>query len=225
MRTRQQTRRICVAALLGSASLVAGCIKPTTFSPYANPGRKELDRMQKMVNQRADLETVEQQLANLDATIRAEIARYSPQTVFSTSTTVAHRTNGCNNPSTRIIGWQKESDHFFGRPGATQQQWLQIVTELAPVFKAAGFRPNNSVPGEPPLPLGAPNDAQIRDDGVTINLVNSNSVLAYSYGTGCHLPAAWRTAPPPPDKRPWKDPDIHYPYLYGSPGGRTADVP
>jgi hypothetical protein len=214
-----------IVVLFGVALLAAGCIKPTTFSPYANPGRKELDRLQKMVNERPDLETVEQQLANLDATIRAAIARYSPQTEFKDPVVVAHPTNGCNNPSNRIIGWQKESDHFFGEPAPSQQQWLQIVTELAPVFKAAGFRPNNAAPGDPPLPLGSPNDSQIRDDGVTINLVNSNSILAYSYNTGCHLPAAWRTAPPPPDKRPSNDPDIHYPYLYGSPGGRNADVP
>lgn len=106
------------------------------------------------------------------------------------------------------------------------QQWLQIVTELAPVFKAAGFRPNNSVPGDPPQPLGAPNYSQIRDDGVTINLVNGDNrgPLGYSYNTGCHLPAAWRTAPPPLNMRPANDPDVHYPYLYGSPGGRTRDA-
>ncbi|WP_236729635.1 LppA family lipoprotein, partial [Mycobacterium tuberculosis] len=103
---------------------------------------------------------------------------------------------------------------------------VQIVTELAPVFKAAGFRPNNSVPGDPPQPLGAPNYSQIRDDGVTINLVNGDNrgPLGYSYNTGCHLPAAWRTAPPPLNMRPANDPDVHYPYLYGSPGGRTRDA-
>jgi hypothetical protein len=183
--------------LLGVA-LLAGCIKPTTFSPYANPGRKELDRLQKIVNERPDLETVQSQLANLDATIRAAIARYSPQTVLSTGVTSGHPPSSCNDPFNRNIGEQEVSNEFFGRPGNTQQQWLQIVSELAPVFKAAGFRPNNAAPGDPPLPLGAPNDSQIRDDGVTIDLSSGDAQgpLVYSYNTGCHLPAAWRTAPP-----------------------------
>ncbi|EUA01535.1 hypothetical protein I547_3302 [Mycobacterium kansasii 824] len=100
------------------------------------------------------------------------------------------------------------------------------MTELAPVFKAAGFRPNNAAPGDAPLPLGSANDSQIRDDGVLIRLVNGDehSPLSYSYDTGCHLPAAWRTAPPPLNMRPPNDPDVHYPYLYGSPGGRTRDA-
>ncbi|BBX97897.1 LppA family lipoprotein [Mycobacterium lacus] len=211
------------AALLGVGVLLAGCVKPTTFDPYANPGRDELDRLQKIVNQRPDLETVEQQLANLDATIRATIAKYSPQTQFS-STAIIHPTNGCKDPFTRTIRKQEESDHFFGEPAPTDEQWLQIVTELAPVFKAAGFRPNNSVPGDPPLPLGSPNYSQIREDGALIDLVNHGHLLDYSFDTGCHLPAAWRTAPPPLDMRPANDPDVHYPYLYGSPGGRTRDA-
>lgn len=222
----KRTSRSLTAALLGIAALLAGCIKPNTFDPYANPGRGELDRRQKIVNGRPDLETVQQQLANLDATIRAMIAKYSPQTRFSTGVTVSHLTNGCNDPFTRTISRQEASELFFGRPAPTPQQWLQIVTELAPVFKAAGFRPNNSVPGDPPQPLGAPNYSQIRDDGVTINLVNGDNrgPLGYSYNTGCHLPAAWRTAPPPLNMRPANDPDVHYPYLYGSPGGRTRDA-
>ncbi|BBX97896.1 LppA family lipoprotein [Mycobacterium lacus] len=217
--------RILPASLLGIATLLAGCMKPTTLDPYANPGRNELDRLQKIVNQRPDLETVESQLANLEATIRAEIAKYSPHTQFSSLAT-GHPAGGCNAPFNRTIGRQVKSDVFFGRPAPTPEQWLQIVAELAPVFRAANFRPNNSAPGEPPLPLGAPNDSQIRDDGSTIELVNGDASgpLAYSYDTGCHLPAAWRTAPPPPDMRPPNDPDVHYPYLYGSPGGRTRDA-
>lgn len=220
----KRTSRSLTAALLGIAALLAGCIKPNTFDPYANPGRGELDRRQKIVNGRPDLETVQQQLANLDATIRAMIAKYSPQTRFSTGVTVSHLTNGCNDPFTRTIGRQEASELFFGRPAPTPQQWLQIVTELAPVFKAAGFRPNNSVPGDPPQPLGAPNYSQIRDDGVTINLVNGDNrgPLGYSYNTGCHPPAAWRTAPPPLNMRPANDPDVHYPYLYGSPAAEPA---
>lgn len=86
----KRTSRSLTAALLGIAALLAGCIKPNTFDPYANPGRGELDRRQKIVNGRPDLETVQQQLANLDATIRAMIAKYSPQTRFSTGVTVSH---------------------------------------------------------------------------------------------------------------------------------------
>ncbi|BBX72245.1 hypothetical protein H7H78_17380 [Mycobacterium shinjukuense] len=217
--------RFLAAGLLSVTLLLAGCIKPNTFDPYANPGRGELDRLQKIVNERPDLETVEQQLANLDATIRAAIAKYSPQTRFSSLAT-GHPAGGCNDPFIRTIGRQVSSDVFFGRPAPTPEQWLQIVTELAPVFKAAGFRPNNSAPGDPPQPLGAPNFSQIRDDGTLIRLVNGDnrSPLGYSYDTGCHLPAAWRTAPPPLNMRPPNDPDVHYPYLYESPGGRTRDA-
>ncbi|BBX97901.1 putative lipoprotein LprP [Mycobacterium lacus] len=211
--------------MLSVTLLITSCIKPNTFDPYANPGRDELDRLQKIVNQRPDLETVQQQLANLDATIRATIAKYSPQTQFS-SLKLGHPPGGCKDPFSRTIGEQEESDLFFGEPAPTQGQWLQIVSELAPVFKAAGFRLNNSAGGDPPLPLGSSNDSQIRDDGTLIDLVNgeNGSPLNYSFDTGCHLPAAWRTAPPPLDMRPPNDPDVHYPYLYGSPGGRTRDA-
>lgn len=54
----KRTSRSLTAALLGIAALLAGCIKPNTFDPYANPGRGELDRRQKIVNGRPDLETV-----------------------------------------------------------------------------------------------------------------------------------------------------------------------
>ncbi|BBX97898.1 hypothetical protein [Mycobacterium lacus] len=43
------------AALLGVGVLLAGCVKPTTFGPYANPGRHELDRLQKIVNERPEI--------------------------------------------------------------------------------------------------------------------------------------------------------------------------
>ncbi|KZS71639.1 hypothetical protein A4G26_06395 [Mycobacterium kansasii] len=220
-----RARRPLTAGLVCITLLLTGCVKPNTFDPYANPGRHELDRLQKIVNDRPDLETVQQQLANLDATIRSAIAKYSPQTRF-TNLKLGNPPGGCSDPFVRTIGRQFKSDIFFGEPAPTPQQWLQIVTELAPVFKAAGFRPNNAAPGDPPLPLGSANDSQIRDDSVLIDLVNgdANSPLAYSYDTGCHLPAAWRTAPPPPNMRPPNDPDVHYPYLYGSPGGRTRDA-
>jgi hypothetical protein len=215
-----------IAVVLGVVTLLAGCFKPTALDPYANPGRGELDRLQKIVNERPDLESVESELAGLDATVRAAIAKYSPQTQFSTDITVSHPTNGCSDPFNRTIGRQVNSDLFFGRPAPTSEQWLQIVTELAPAFTTVRLRPNNSAPGEPSPPLGAPNDSQIRDDGTTINLVNGDdrAPLAYSYDTGCHLPTAWRTAPPPPTMRPPNDPNVHYPYLYESPGGRSSDA-
>jgi len=217
-------RRLALV-LLAVVLPLAGCMKPTTLDPYANPGRKELDRLQKIVNGRPDLETVEQQLAKLNSAIEAAIAKYSPQTEFS-STKVDQPTNGCTDPFNRSIGRQEKSDDYSGRPAPTSEQWLQIVTEVAPVFSAAGFRPNNSAPGTPPPPLGDPNDSQIRDDGALINLINLNGTgpLNYSYDTGCHLPAAWRTAPPPPNMRPGNDVGVHYPYLYGSPGGRTGEA-
>ncbi|MGD1112349.1 MAG: LppA family lipoprotein, partial [Mycobacterium sp.] len=153
------------------ATSPAGCVKPTTLDPNANPGRGELDRLQKIVNDRPDLETVKQQLADLDTRIRAAVAKYSPETKFS-STPISHPTNGCNNPFVRTIGRQEQSDQFAGQPGAFSEHWLQITTELATVFSAAGFHSNgDAIPGQPPRPLSADNDSQIRDDGALINLV------------------------------------------------------
>ena len=104
------------------------------------------------------------------------------------------------------------------RPAPNPQQWQYIKTALAPIFTAAGFHPNYPV-GQTPPPG---NESQIRDDGALTNLTNPPDlgVLSYSYTTGCHLPAAWRTGPPPPSLR-GNDPNAHYPYLYGSPGGRA----
>ncbi|AKN16266.1 hypothetical protein MHAE_06162 [Mycobacterium haemophilum DSM 44634] len=214
-------RGVVVAVLSAMAAVLTGCVDPATYNPNPIPGHGELDRLQKIVNQRPDLETVVQQLASIDVTIRATITKYSSATQFST-VQVSHQINGCSGPFIAAIGRQQDTDLFFGSPAPTSAQWLQIVTELAPVFAAANFRPNNSAPGSPPLPLGAPNNSQISDDGALINLVNgdSDSPLDYSTDTGCHLPAAWRTAPPPPSMRPGNDPNVHYPYLYESPGGR-----
>lgn len=213
------------AALLAITLVVTGCVKRTTINPDANPGRSELDRLQVMVNARPDLEAVEQQLGNLDAAIRSTIAKHSPQSQFSTMS-AGHLRNGCRDPFTRNIGRQANSDMFFAEPPPSAAQWLQIVTELAPVFTTAGFTPDNSAPGSPSLPVGAANDSQSRGDGAKIKLVNgeAGSPLDYSFDTGCHLPASWRTAPPPPDLRPSNDPNVHYPYLYRSPGGRSADA-
>jgi hypothetical protein len=216
-----------VVVLTAMATALGGCTKPNTFDPYANPGRRELDRLQKIVNDRPDLETVQHQLASLDTKIRAAVAKYSPETRFSTvSLSGTNAAGTCNDPFTRTIGAEFKTDLFAGRPGPTSEQWLQITTELAPVFSAAGFRPNNNAPGQPPLPLGSPNYSQIRDDGASINLVNGGNgkPLDYFYDTGCHLPAAWRTAPPPSNMRPPNDPGVHYPYLYAPPGGRNADA-
>ncbi|MBY0442916.1 MAG: LppA family lipoprotein [Mycobacteriaceae bacterium] len=212
-------------ALLSAMLMLNGCIKPTTFNPYANPGRPELDRLQEIVNARPDLELVKQQLAQLDIAIRATITKYSPQTTWS-SIVISHSPNGCMNPFGRTIGSQVNSDLFFAEPAPDSASWLQIVTELAPVFSAAGFHPNNSAPGDPPLPLGAANDSQIRTDGTLIDFVNGNarSPVDYHHDTGCHLPSAWRTAPPPLSMRPPNDPNVRYPYLYKSPGGRSVDA-
>ncbi|OBF20492.1 hypothetical protein A5725_16235 [Mycobacterium kubicae] len=204
-------KRAITALLVGTAVLLTGCLK--SLDPYANPGRTELDRLQKIVNARPDLEVVQQQLAALDTSIRAAVAKYAPATRFS-STKVAHPTNGCQDPFHRNIGRQERSDHFFGEPAPAGQQWQQIVTELAPVFSAAGFRPAG--------PAGA-NDSQL-NDGALVTLVNHGDLIDYNYDTGCHLPAAWRTAPPPPEMRPGNDPNVHYPYLYESPGGRSVDA-
>lgn len=53
------------------------------MDPFADAGHDELDRQQRTVNARPDLETVEKQLAELDATVRATVTKYSPQTVFT----------------------------------------------------------------------------------------------------------------------------------------------
>lgn len=219
--------RRLIAAILGVTFLLTGCMKPNTLDPYANPGHKELDRLQKIVNDRPDLETVVKQLADLNNTIEAAIAKYSPQSQFS-SNKVDQPTNGCSDPFNRSIGRQEKSDDYFGKPAPTPAQWQQIVTELAPVFKAAGFKTERDYAAKQgvPIPPNVENDSQLRDDGARINLVGeiNGGPMSYSYDTGCHLPAAWRTAPPPPNMRPGNDPDIHYPYLYGSPGGRTGEA-
>lgn len=205
--------------------LFTGGIKPTTFNPYADPVHKELDQLQKIVNERPDLETVQQQLANLDETIRATIAIFTADNSSRAPWWATGRTAATSRPLASSVAKSIATcSPVVQRP--LLSSGVQIVNELAPLFSAAGFRPNNSAPGKPPLPVGAPNDSQIRDDGALINLVNGKdgSPLDYSYDTGCHLPAAWRTAPPPPQMRPGNDPDLHYPYLYGSPGGRTRDA-
>ena len=204
------------SVVLGLALILSGCVKPDTFDPYANPGRSESDRLQRIVNGRPDLETVERQLADLDALIRTAIAKHSPRSVFST-VPATHLANGCQQPFTRSIGRQINSDMIFVQPAPSLAQWSQIVAELAPLFATAGLSTDNS---------GSANFSQRRDDGVTIKLVNGQdgSPLDYSYDTGCHLPAGWRTAAPPPGWRPANDPNVHYPFLFEPPGGRSVDA-
>jgi len=214
------TRRIAsllIAVMIGV--VLPSCAKPSTFNPAAAPDNSELDRLQKIINDRPDLEVAQQQLTDLDGQIRAVIARYSPQTVVGPATRKPDR--GCVDPFTHNIGDTYTIDKIYARPAPTDQQWKQITDALAPIFSAAKFRPN--VPTGTAQPSGT--FSQIRDDGATVDLVNSpGAVLAYSYSTGCRLPAAWRAAPPPADQRPANDAGVHYPYLYGSPGGRTASA-
>ncbi|MGH3522653.1 MAG: LppA family lipoprotein, partial [Mycobacterium sp.] len=118
----RQTPRSLAAVLAGVAVLLTGCIKPNTFNPYANPGRHELDRLQKIVNDRPDLETVQHQLAELDTTIRATIAKYSPPTQFS-MLHAGDPAGDCMDPFDRTIGAQQKSALFFGRPVPSPEQW------------------------------------------------------------------------------------------------------
>lgn len=181
--------------------------------------RSELDRLQRVINERADLEPVTRQLAELDREIRTTIERHSPATVLDPTTPKVGR--GCDYPFRHNIGDSYTTETSFGRPAPTEEQWQQISTELEPAFRAAGFRRKVTTDTVTP-PRSIPQD---RADDAAIKLVNrpaGNDVLVFSYRTGCHLPAAWRTAPPPPADRPGNDPGVHYPYLYGPPGGRTA---
>lgn len=215
---RPRARRTSAALTVGLAVLVAGCVKPTTFDPAAAPDHGELDRLQTTINQRPDLEVVARQLGELDGRIRAAIAANAPQTVLAPS---AAKTNvRCADPYDHNIGQIRGIEDVFARPAPTAAQFKRIVAALDPVFKANGFRLNWPAGATPP----EGSDPQLRDDGAQITLINTpdgNDVLRYSYTTGCLLPAAWRTAPPP-DQRPASDPNLHYPYLFGPPGGRTA---
>jgi hypothetical protein len=212
-------RHAAALVLCAGALLAAACIKPNTFDGAAAPGHGELDRLQAVINARPNLEVVQGQLAELDRQIRAVIAGEDPQIVLEAPT--ATPTQGCSDPYGHNIGRTSGIEEIYVRPAPTPQQWQRITATLNPVFKANGFRLNWPAGATPP----PGSDPQIRDDGARITLINTpggNDVLNYAYTTGCLLPAAWRTAPPPPDQRPAADPDVHYPYLYGAPGGRTA---
>jgi hypothetical protein len=211
-------RRVAALILCAGGLLTAGCIKPTTFDPAAAPAHDELDRLQTVINDRPNLEVVQGQLAELDRRIRAVIAAEDPQIILEAPTAKAD--HGCVDPYGHNIGQTDGIEDVYVRPAPTPAQWQRITAALDPIFKASGFRLN--WPGGSTPPPGS--DPQIRDDGAQITLINTpggNDVLRYSYTTGCLLPATWRTAPPP-DQRPPADPGVHYPYLYGAPGGRTA---
>ncbi|GJP28813.1 hypothetical protein NJB18091_15600 [Mycobacterium marinum] len=124
----------------------------------------------------------------------------------------------CVDPFAHNIGQMFGFEKIYARPAPSSGDWTEITAELGPVMQAAGFHAN--VPKDVAPAPG--NFSQIRDDGTTVDLINNaGNVLVYSYTTGCRLPAAWRSAPPPPENRPLNDPNVHFPYLYGGPGGRT----
>ncbi len=206
---------VSAALILLAALALSGCIKPNTFNPYAAPEKSELDRLQRQINDRPDLETAERQLTELDARIRAVIATYSPKTVIPPSKPSAA---ACNDPFGFNIGQDYRTENLFGEPAPTSGDVSEIGLDLKPVFAVAGLRPNTP-PGQP-QPAG--NLSVIGDDGTQIDLTINAGVVTYMFSSGCRLPAAWRTGPPPPDARPYNDPDVHYPYLYGDRGGRTA---
>ena len=104
MATVTFSRRIrpLLAVLVALVGLLTGCVKPTTFNPYAAPDHDELDRLQKIINDRPDLERVKDELATLDGTIRATIAKHSPKTVIGPAQAkVGH---GCTDPFGHNIG-------------------------------------------------------------------------------------------------------------------------
>ncbi|MDT5109610.1 MAG: hypothetical protein QOE20_1500 [Mycobacterium sp.] len=211
--------RVVAALVVCTGSLAVACVKPTTFDPAAAPDHRELDRLQTIINDRPNLEVVQQQLTALDGQIRTVIATDAPQTVLEPSTAKADL--GCSDPFDHNIGQTRGIEDIYARPAPTPEQWQRITATLNPIFQANGFHLNWAAGKTPP----AGSDPQLRDDGAQITLINTpggNDVFRYSYTTGCLLPASWRTAAPPADQRPPSDPDVHYPYLYGSPGGRTA---
>jgi hypothetical protein len=211
------TRRISFALIaIVLVAVLASCVKPTALNPYAAPDKTELDRLQTVINDRPDLEVARQELTNLDRQIRAIIAKHSPTTVIGPAHPTA--STNCVDPFSHNIGQAFGIEKIYARPAPSSGDWTEITTELDPILKVAGFHLNQ--PGDAtPSPDSF---AQTRDDGTTIELINrAGNVLVYSYTTGCRLPGAWRTSPPPPDNRPLNDPNVHYPYLFGGPGGRT----
>lgn len=213
------TDRSRITALLSTiavAAALASCVKPTAFNPYSAPDRAELDRLQQQINDRPDLEVVEHQLSDLDNRIRAVISTYSAATRIPPSTLM--RSSACSDPFAHNIGQSTGIERLNASPAPSSGDWSEITVDLRPILTAAGFQANTP-PGTTP-PDGT--FSFIRDDGATIDLQFRPGILLYKYATGCHLPAAWRTGPPPPEQRPLNDPNVHYPYLFESAGGRNA---
>lgn len=204
-------RKLCAAIVAGTlAAGLSGCVKPTTFNPYAAPDNKELDRLQKQVNDRPDLEAAERELNELNRKVLEAFAKYSPGTRLEPKPQIAP----CNEPNLFNVGREYRTDRVYAEPGPVTGDFAAIRGALMPAFTAAGFH-LNLPPGKS---FGPDEFSVIRDDRAMIEL----SRTSYAFMSGCRLPASWRTAPPPTDDRPLDDPDIHFPYLYGSPGGRTA---
>ena len=212
-----QTIRLLALIMLTvmCCSLVSACVKDTTFNPHAKPDHAELDKLQTTINDRPGLETAAQQVTSLDSQVRSVIAQISPQTVIGPSIPVPDR--GCPDPFTHNVGDTYTIQQIAARPAPSTEQFRQIEDALAPILTAANFTSKTPAStASSTLDSGSP-------DGATISLINSAGVvMLYEYSTGCRLPAAWRTGPPPPDRRPSDDPNVHYPYLYGSPGGRSG---
>jgi hypothetical protein len=204
---RAAATTLCVAIAL------TGCVKSTTFNPYAPPDNKELDRLQTVVNDQADLEPTKQALLELDTKIRAAIAEHSPHTVLATYGIDASE-GSCVEPYTWTIGTQYNSAHVSGKPAPDAQQWQRIVDEITPEFAQAGFHESaNTAAGRVSQSNG--------EAFVELTNGSGGSPLMYKFSTGCRMPTAWRTSPPPPGTDS-HDAEIHYPYLFGSPGGRTV---
>jgi Lipoprotein confined to pathogenic Mycobacterium len=202
-------------AMLAVAMTLTGCIKSTTFNPYAAPDTNELDRLQQIVNEAPDLEPTRVLLSELDTQIRAAIAKYSPETKLAPYGR-KESLLACRDPYTWTVGQEYRSTPLAGEPAAGVQQWQRIVDELTPVIENAGYQPSSE-------PTANSQQLYYGKDGAFVRLTNGSggSPLMYEYGTGCRLPAAWRTSPPPPDTV-GGDPNIHYPYLFGDEGGRTV---
>ena len=118
-----------------SQRLATGCIKSTTFNPYAPPDTKELDRLQQQVNDNADLEPTRAVLDQLETQIRAAIAKHSPQTRLAE---YGHKASlgGCQQPNIFTVGQQYTPAPLSGRPGPNAAQWQQIVAGVEPGLRA-----------------------------------------------------------------------------------------
>ncbi len=201
-------------AVLAVTMTVSACIKSTTFNPYAPPDTGELDRLQQTVNAAADLEPTRAVLNQLDTQIRATIAKYSPQTMLAPYG-IKEAFGNCQQPYTWAVGQQYTPAPLSGKPAPTAAQWQQITAALKPVFDNAGFQP-----GKEPIIDGI----AYGDGSAFVSLTNGGEqgTLMSKASTGCRMPTAWRSTPPPPGTFT-PDPVFHYPYLFGGEGGRSRE--